>query len=338
MPLVKPLVFAMRLVWTLLIKPHYESTITAVKVCFLGRTYFFPGKKEYTPPLWDPSFLGLSPDPEVTEQKKLWCIPFSWENKGLAIHLWSGKRGKHHRASDPEKEKKGGLHGGGVYFFLPCHCFFSRIVNCPASYRSLSGPPGPKSQKSLPEKVSKKSEKSGKSLENVCSGLFRDFFENPGPESPGDFLIFLGFRARRARETPVARGTVRNSLFTCESANRALVIVLLSRQCLRLSNALSVFVASKSVSTTTPLLKHECRRQGLLSGQDLFLCLWSSGLSACAPSSRRAQRGGRQRHFHVGTHLPRLESLGICAQSNGTGVQEGKTPLTPSPASWGGLH
>ena len=29
-----------------------------------------------------PLFLGLSPDPEVTEQKKLWCIPFSWENKG----------------------------------------------------------------------------------------------------------------------------------------------------------------------------------------------------------------------------------------------------------------
>ena len=39
------------------------------------------GKKEYTPPPLDPSFLGLSPDPEVTEQKKLWCIPFSWENK-----------------------------------------------------------------------------------------------------------------------------------------------------------------------------------------------------------------------------------------------------------------
>ena len=39
-------------------------------------------KKKYTPPPRDPSFLGLSPDPEVTEQKKLWCIPFSWENKG----------------------------------------------------------------------------------------------------------------------------------------------------------------------------------------------------------------------------------------------------------------
>ena len=42
----------------------------------------FQGKQEYTPPPWEPSFLGLSTDPEVTEQKKLWCIPFSWENKG----------------------------------------------------------------------------------------------------------------------------------------------------------------------------------------------------------------------------------------------------------------
>ena len=29
-----------------------------------------PGKKECAPPPWHPSFLGLSPDPEVTEQKK----------------------------------------------------------------------------------------------------------------------------------------------------------------------------------------------------------------------------------------------------------------------------
>ena len=64
------------------------------------------------------------------------------------------------------------------------------VANPPASYRSLSGPPGPKAQKSLKivsrgrspgvpkslEKVSKKSEKSGKSLGSVCSGLFRDFF------------------------------------------------------------------------------------------------------------------------------------------------------------------
>ena len=46
------------------------------------------GKKEYTPPPWDPSFLGLSPDPEVTEQKTLWCIPFFWENKGKGYTLF----------------------------------------------------------------------------------------------------------------------------------------------------------------------------------------------------------------------------------------------------------
>ena len=35
------------------------------------------------------------------------------------IHHRSGKKGIHHRASDPEKVKKEGFHGGGVYFFLP---------------------------------------------------------------------------------------------------------------------------------------------------------------------------------------------------------------------------
>ena len=76
------------------------------------------------------------------------------------------------------------------------------------SEKSLAGPPAPGSQnvwkksgKSL-EKVSKKSEKSGKSLENVRSGLLQDFLET-------FFQTFWGFRARRARETPVARGRVR---------------------------------------------------------------------------------------------------------------------------------
>ena len=64
--------------------------------------------------------LSLSPDPEATEPKKLWCTPFSWENKGKGIHHRFEKKGIHHRASDLEKEKKEGLHGGGVYFFLPC--------------------------------------------------------------------------------------------------------------------------------------------------------------------------------------------------------------------------
>ena len=60
-----------------------ESAVSMV--LFQGRSPLVAlilGKKEYTPPPRDPSFLGLSPDPEVTEQNKLWCIPFSWENKG----------------------------------------------------------------------------------------------------------------------------------------------------------------------------------------------------------------------------------------------------------------
>ena len=68
-----------------------------------------------------PRFSVCHPDPEVTEQKKLWCIPFSWETREQGIHHRSGKKGIHHRASDPEKEKKEGFHGGGgVYFFLAC--------------------------------------------------------------------------------------------------------------------------------------------------------------------------------------------------------------------------
>ena len=78
------------------------------------------GKKEYTPPPWHPSFLGLLPHPEVTEQKQLWCIPFSWENKGKGIHHRSGKKGIHHEASDPEKKKKGGFPRWWCIFFLPC--------------------------------------------------------------------------------------------------------------------------------------------------------------------------------------------------------------------------
>ena len=75
-------------------------------------------KRVYTTTVAPLLSRSLSPDPEVTEQKKLWCILFSWENKGKGYtHHRSGKKGIHHRASDPEKEKKEGLHGGGVYFF-----------------------------------------------------------------------------------------------------------------------------------------------------------------------------------------------------------------------------
>ena len=96
--------------------------------------------------------------------------------------------------------------------------FCQNLANLPASYRSLSGPPGPKSQKGLkkvssapgPQKVWKKSRKSPRSLGNSrkCLGLFPDFL---GRRGPGEFFqTFLEFRAQRARETPVTRGRVCN--------------------------------------------------------------------------------------------------------------------------------
>ena len=81
----------------------------------------------------------------------------------------------------------------------------------------------PKSEKSLPGPLAAGSQKvSKKSRTDICSRLFpdfSDFFENfsrlfgtPGLGAPGDFFqTVLGFRARRAGETPVARGRVRNS-------------------------------------------------------------------------------------------------------------------------------
>ena len=47
---------------------------------------------------------------------------FPGKTREKGIHHRSGKKDIHHRASNPEKEKKEGLQGGGVYFFLPCVC------------------------------------------------------------------------------------------------------------------------------------------------------------------------------------------------------------------------
>ena len=76
------------------------------------------GRKEYTPPPRDPSFLGLSPDPEVTEQKKLWCIPFSWENKGEGYT--PPERRVYTIEPQIRKKKKRGVSTVVVYtFFFP---------------------------------------------------------------------------------------------------------------------------------------------------------------------------------------------------------------------------
>ena len=108
-----------------------------------------------------------------------------------------------------------------------------RVATPPAPYRSLPGPPGPESRKSLKrvsrdlpapgsKKCPKQSRNSLRSLKTVyfetpetVSRLFRTLF---GPSAPGtpkgagilapgdSFETLSGFRARRARETPVRGG------------------------------------------------------------------------------------------------------------------------------------
>ena len=104
----------------------------------------------------------------------------------------------------------------------PSAAVFWRCVLCEPSHelQESLGPSGPeipkKSEKCLPgppalgpQKVRKKSRKSPKSLEKVSFETFARLFGTPGPEAPGDiFQTLLGFRARRARETLVARGKV----------------------------------------------------------------------------------------------------------------------------------
>ena len=82
--------------------------------------------------------------------------------------------------------------------------FIHQVVSEPSRELQESlGPSGPeipkKSGKSLPgppalgsRKVSKKSEKSGKSLENVCSGLFRDFSGRRGQRPQETFSRLFG--------------------------------------------------------------------------------------------------------------------------------------------------
>ena len=89
------------------------------------------------------------------------------------------------------------------------------------------GPSGPETPKKCEKKVSRGlrpwgPKKSGKSLEKVRKvwkksrkclfGTFSRLFGTPGAGDPGRlFADFLGFRAQRARDTPVARGRVRKS-------------------------------------------------------------------------------------------------------------------------------
>ena len=90
-----------------------------------------------------------------------------------------------------------------------------RLASPPASYRSLSGPPGPKSPKSLQkvsrgQRVPKSLEKVSKCLFGTLSRLSPDFLGPRGWRPRETFFRHFGdFGARRARETPVARRRVR---------------------------------------------------------------------------------------------------------------------------------
>ena len=62
--------------------------------------FLFPEKRTksvYTPPLWHPSSLGLSPDPEVTEQNSYGVYHFLGKTKEKGMHHRSGKKGIQHR-------------------------------------------------------------------------------------------------------------------------------------------------------------------------------------------------------------------------------------------------
>ena len=108
---------------------------------------------------------------------------------------------------------------------------YSMVATPPAPYRSLPGPPGPESRKSLKrvsrglpapgsKKCPKQSRNSLRRLKTVyfespetVSRLFRTLFGLRGREAPGDsFETLSGFRARRARETPVRGGWGCNSM------------------------------------------------------------------------------------------------------------------------------
>ena len=91
-------------------------------VCYTLLESVSKGKKEYTPPPRDPSFLGLSPDPEVAEPKK-----------AMVYTIFLGKQGKRVYTIGPERrvytiepqtrKKKRRVSTVAVYtFFFPGFC------------------------------------------------------------------------------------------------------------------------------------------------------------------------------------------------------------------------
>ena len=74
----------------------------------------FQGRNEGTPPPWHPSILGLSPDPEVTEQKSygVYHLP------GKAVYTIGPERRSYTtEASDPEKKGRVSIVVAYTHFF-----------------------------------------------------------------------------------------------------------------------------------------------------------------------------------------------------------------------------
>ena len=77
------------------------------------------GKKSIHHHRGTPLFSVCHPTWRSQSKKSYGVYHFPGKTREKGIHHRSGKKGIHHRASDPENKKKEGLHGGGVYFFLP---------------------------------------------------------------------------------------------------------------------------------------------------------------------------------------------------------------------------
>ena len=86
------------------------------------------GKKEYTPPPWHPSFLGLSPDPEVAEQKKAMVYTIFLGKQGKRVYTIGPERRVY--TIEPRKRKKRRVSTVVVYtFFFPAPTFFPDCKN-----------------------------------------------------------------------------------------------------------------------------------------------------------------------------------------------------------------
>ena len=73
------------------------------------------GKKSIRHHRGTPLFSVCRPTPRSQSEKSYGVYLFRWKTREKGIHHKSEKKCIHHRTSDPEKEKKEGLHGGGVH-------------------------------------------------------------------------------------------------------------------------------------------------------------------------------------------------------------------------------